>query len=72
MSSRNSVPVDAVLYTVPEAAEILRLSVSAIRAWILQRQIPFVKLHNKAVRIRRADVDALIAASLVPAKKDAA
>jgi excisionase family DNA binding protein len=62
-----SVPSDATLLTVAETAEVLRLSVSAIRSWILQRRIPFVKLHDKAVRIRRADVDALIAASLVPA-----
>ncbi len=66
-------PQDATLLTVAETAAILRLSVSAIRAWILQRDIPFVKLHNKAVRIRRADVDALIAESLVaPSRRSAA
>ena len=64
-------PQDATLLTVAETAAILRLSVSAIRSWILHKEIPFVKLHNKVVRIRRADVDALIAASLVPAKADA-
>jgi excisionase family DNA binding protein len=62
-----SVPSDATLLTVAETATILRLSVSAIRSWVLQRRIPFIKLHNKAIRIRRADVDALIAASVVPA-----
>jgi excisionase family DNA binding protein len=59
-------PQDATLLTVAETAMILRLSVSAIRSWILHKEIPFVKLHNKAVRIRRADVDALIAGSVVP------
>lgn len=63
-------PQDATLLTVAETAAILRLSVSAIRSWILHKEIPFIKLHNKAVRIRRADVDALIAESLVAAKKD--
>lgn len=63
-------PADAILLTVRETASVLRLSPSAIRAWILQKKIPFIKLHNKAVRIRRSDVDALIAASLVPAEKD--
>jgi excisionase family DNA binding protein len=58
-------PSDATLLTVSETAAILRLSVSAIRSWVLQRRIPFVKIHNKAVRIRRADVDALIQKSLV-------
>jgi excisionase family DNA binding protein len=71
-SVKNSVvaiapPEDASLLTVAETATVLRLSVSAIRAWILQRRIPFVKLHNKAIRFRRADIDALIAASVVPA-----
>jgi len=64
-------PQDATLLTVAETAAILRLSSSAIRSWILHKEIRFVKLHNKAVRIRRADVDALIEASLVPAKADA-
>jgi excisionase family DNA binding protein len=63
-------PTTATLLTVAETAQILRLSVSAIRAWILQRRIPFIKLQNKVVRIRRSDVDALIAASVVPAKAD--
>ena len=65
-----SVPRDATLLTVPETAAILRLSQSAIRSWILQRKIPYVKLQNKAVRIQRSDVDALIAASLVPARQE--
>jgi excisionase family DNA binding protein len=57
-------PLDATLLTVAETAAVLRLSVSAIRAWILQRRIPYIKL-GKAVRIRRADVDALIQRSVV-------
>jgi excisionase family DNA binding protein len=64
-------PADAILLTVRETASVLRLSQSAIRAWILQKKIPFVKLHNKAVRIRRSDVDSLIAASLVLAVTNA-
>ena len=61
-------PEDSTLLTVRETAAVLRLSVSAIRAWILQRRIPFVKLHNKAIRFRRADIDALVLSSIVPAK----
>jgi excisionase family DNA binding protein len=63
------VPSDAILFTVPETAALLRLSQSAIRSWILQKKIPYIKLQNKAIRIRRSDVDALIAASIVPAKQ---
>jgi excisionase family DNA binding protein len=62
-------PVDATLLTVRETASVLRLSQSAIRSWILQKKIPYIKLQNKAIRILRSDVDALIAASLVPAKQ---
>ena len=54
-----SVPSDAILLTVRETAAILRLSQSAIRSWILQKKIPYIKLQNKAVRIRRSDVDAV-------------
>lgn len=64
-------PADAALLTVRETASVLRLSPSAIRSWILQKRIPYVKLHNKAVRIRRSDVDSLIAASLVLAVTNA-
>ncbi len=55
------------LLTVPETAKVLRLTVSTIRAWILQRRLPFVRLGRR-VFIQRVDVDALIARSLVPAR----
>jgi excisionase family DNA binding protein len=60
------------LLTVTEAADCLRLKVSTIRAWVLRRRIPFIKLGGKRVFFRRADLDALIKASIVPAKRDAA
>jgi len=63
-------PADANLITIRESAAILRLSVSCLRSWVLHKTIPFVKLHNKVIRFRRADIDALIAASVVPAKAD--
>ena len=55
------------LLTVPETAKVLRLTVSTIRAWILQRRLPFVRLGRR-VFIQRVDVDALIARSLVPSR----
>ena len=57
------------LLTVQEAADLLRLQVSTIRAWVLQRKIPFVKLGGKRVLFRRQDIEALIASSVVPAKQ---
>lgn len=53
------------LMTVPEAALLLRLKTSTIRAWVCQRKIPFVKL-GRLVRIRRSDAEALISSSTVP------
>jgi excisionase family DNA binding protein len=55
------------LLTLPEASALLRLEVSTLRAWILRRKIPYCKV-GRLVRIRRADVEALIAASLVPVR----
>jgi excisionase family DNA binding protein len=60
------------LLTVTEAADCLRLKVSTIRAWVLRRRIPFIKLGGKRVFFRRADLDAFIVKCVVPAKRDAA
>jgi excisionase family DNA binding protein len=57
------------LLTVSEAAALLRLRPSTVRAWILQRKMAHVKLGSR-VFIRRSDCEALIAASLVPARED--
>jgi excisionase family DNA binding protein len=56
------------LLTVAEAAALLRLKPSTLRAWILRRRLPYCKVGRRVVRIRRADVEALIAASVVPAR----
>jgi excisionase family DNA binding protein len=57
------------LLTVAESAAMLRLKPSTIRAWILDRKIPHVKLGSR-VFLRRADCETLIRASLVPARED--
>ena len=44
-----------------------RLKPTTIRAWILKRKIQYAKIGGR-VFIRVCDVDALIEASLVPAK----
>jgi excisionase family DNA binding protein len=56
--------MDSELLTVPEAAALLRLKPSTIRAWTGRRKIPFVKL-GRLVRIKRSDAEALIQASRV-------
>jgi excisionase family DNA binding protein len=55
------------LMTVSEFAAETRLALSTVRAWVLTRRVPFVKM-GKRVLFRRSDVEALIASSLVPAK----
>ncbi len=58
---------EAELLTIAEASAILRLRPSTLRAWVLRRKVPYVKV-GRLVRIRRADVEALITASLVAAR----
>ncbi|MGB2676916.1 MAG: helix-turn-helix domain-containing protein [Candidatus Acidiferrum sp.] len=60
---------EAELLTIPESAALLRLKVSTIRAWVLQRRVTFVKLGGR-VFLRRTDLQALIDASVVLAKTD--
>jgi len=56
-----TIPEHACLLTAVEVAVLLRLSVSTIRSWILnKRNIPYTKCGD-AVRFRRADVEAFIA-----------
>ena len=57
------------LLTVLEAADILRLKPATIRAWILKRRIPYVKLGGR-VFLRKSDCEALITANVVPARED--
>jgi excisionase family DNA binding protein len=59
------------LLTVIEAAKLLRMQPSTIRAWVSQRKLPYIKL-GRLVRIRRADCVALVEGSLVPASRKAA
>lgn len=58
---------DSELLTVAESAAMLRLQPSTIRSWILGRKLAYCKV-GRLVRIRRADVEALIGASIVPAR----
>jgi len=63
----SNVSVESELLTVPEAAALLRLKPSTIRAWVCQRRIAFVKV-GRLVRIRRCDAQALIEGNIVTAR----
>jgi excisionase family DNA binding protein len=54
------------LLTIGEGSQRLRLQPSTLRAWILKRKIPFVKLGGR-VFLRMTDCDKLIDAGLRPA-----
>jgi excisionase family DNA binding protein len=65
---RDNLEITSDLLTIREAALILRLQVSTLRAWILYRKVPFVKLGGKRVLFRRSDLEKLVASSVVPAR----
>jgi len=55
------------LMDVEEAAEFCHVKTSTMRSWVLQNRITYVKLGRR-VFLRKADLEALISASVVPAK----
>jgi excisionase family DNA binding protein len=59
--------VEKELLSVDETAALLNIRVSTVRAWMLNRRIPFVKLGRR-VLLRRSDLENLSAQSVVPAK----
>ncbi len=60
--------MDSELLTVDEASRFLHIKASTMRAWILYRKVPFVKLAGGRVFLRRPDLEKLIERSVVPAK----
>jgi len=62
----NDFAVTPDLMLVTEAAAFLRLRPSTIRAWILRRRIPYLKLGGR-VCLRRVDLEALLDRSVIPA-----
>jgi excisionase family DNA binding protein len=55
------------LKTVEEAAAYLRVKPATIRAWTLRRKLPFVKVDDRALRLRLCDLQAMIRP--VPARR---
>lgn len=63
----SAVPEDLRLLTVPEVAAATGLREAALRHLIFTRRIPVVRL-GRTVRIRRADLAAVIEAATTPAR----
>jgi excisionase family DNA binding protein len=56
------------LLRVEEAAELLAVKPSTIRAWLLGRKIGRVRVGERAVRVPLSEVDRLVAEGTIPAK----
>jgi excisionase family DNA binding protein len=57
------------LLTVPEVAEMLRISEGTARDWVWKKRIPVVRISTRYIRVREEDVLDLIERNLVPAKE---
>ena len=55
------------LYTIKEAAQILRVTPGAVYGWVEARQIGCVKVSGRWIRIPSSEIDAFIQRSFVPA-----
>jgi excisionase family DNA binding protein len=53
------------LLRVPEAAALLNVKPATMRAWLLQRKLPCVRLSARAIRLKRADIEKIIADGFV-------
>lgn len=56
------------LLRVEEAAEFLNVKPSTIRAWLLRRKVACVRVGQRAIRIPRSELEALIASGTLPAR----
>lgn len=54
------------LYSLPEAAGILGISISTMRSWVWMRRIEVVRV-GRSVRVRKDTLEALVNAGSVPA-----
>jgi excisionase family DNA binding protein len=57
------------LLRVEEAAELLNVKPSTIRAWLLKRKLPHVHIGQRAVRIPRVALEKLITEGTVPERE---
>jgi excisionase family DNA binding protein len=65
---KEKVTAPAEMLTVAEVAPKLGLRVSTVRAMLLRRKIPFVKLSARCVRIPRLEVEKLIRDHTIPSR----
>ena len=54
--------------TVRETADALNLSEACIRAWLMRRDLAFVRLGRRAIRIPQTEIARLLSQGAVPAR----
>lgn len=59
------------LLTVPEAAEVLKVSAVTVSRWLKQGRLPAYRVGPRAVRIRRSDIDDILAPAAAMARDTA-
>ena len=57
---KEKVTAPAELLSLAEVAPKLGLRVSTLRAWVLLRKIPYIKLSARCIRVSRLEVEKLI------------
>lgn len=58
------------LLRVEEAAEYLNVKPSTIRAWLLRRKLPRVRVGVRAVRVRLEALEKLVSNNVIPAREE--
>jgi excisionase family DNA binding protein len=56
------------LLRVDEAAEFLNIKPSTVRAWLLRRKLPHVRVGRRAVRVPLAALEKIVAEGTIPAR----
>jgi excisionase family DNA binding protein len=62
-------PIPALL-RVGEAAKLLNVQTSTIRAWVLRRKLPYVRIGTRAIRIPLDAVESIIRGGTIPARHE--
>jgi len=58
------------LLRVEEAAELLAVKPSTVRAWLLHRKLGRVRVGTRAVRIRAGEIERIISEGSIPALRE--
>jgi excisionase family DNA binding protein len=57
------------LLRVEEAADLLAVKPSTVRAWLLKRRIGSLRIGGRAVRIPAGEIERIIAEGTIPARE---